>query len=149
MPTLRQVFAATVRRHRGGDGIEDIAERCSVGPSMVYRWSNPLDEDGCPNSKHILPVMLATKDYSYLKALAARCGFGVYRVPRVRTARVEELADFQRLQSSAMTMLAGFFAGGQDAEETLGAVRAEMDKAAGFIKAVETHGTPSLFEEVE
>jgi hypothetical protein len=91
--------------------------------------------------------MEKTRDYSILKHLAARLGFAVYRLPRVRTAKETEIAEYQRLQAAAIQAVVGFFAGGREAETTLDAVRAEIEKAASFAKAVQTHDLPSLFED--
>jgi hypothetical protein len=145
MQTLDQVVASTVRRYKGE--VEELADYLGIKPGTLYRLSNPLDEEARINSKHLIPLMEKTKDYSILKHIAWRLGFILVRLPRVRTAKVEELAVFQQAQAEAMRMLAGFFAGGRDADSTLAAVRLEMEKAAGMAKAVEAWPAPGLFEE--
>ncbi len=147
MKTLDQVVAATIRRFRGGDGIEELADHLGIKPGMLYRLSNPMDEGARINSKHLIPLMEKTKDYTILKHTAARLGFLCVRLPRVRSARHEDMAEYQRRQAQAFERLAGFFAGARSAEETLEAIRREMEAAAGFAKAVEAHDTPSLFED--
>ncbi|MEW5763604.1 MAG: phage regulatory CII family protein [Acidobacteriota bacterium] len=147
MRTLDQVVATTIRRYRGGEGIEDLADALGIKPGMLYRLSNPLDEEARINSKHLIPLMEKTRDYSILKHIAARLGFLCVRLPRVRSAREAEIADYQRRQAEAIRALLGFFAGERGQEDTLAAIRAELEAAAGWAKAVESHQTPSLFEE--
>jgi hypothetical protein len=110
--TLDQVVSATIRRYRGGEGIEDLSDTLGIKPGTLYRLSNPLDEEARINSKHLIPLMEKTRDYSILKHLATRLGFLCVRLPRVRAAR-----------------------------------EAELERAAGFQKAVQTHDTPTLFED--
>lgn len=147
MKTLDEVVALTIRRYLGGEGIEELADALGIKPGMLYRLSNPLDEEARINSKHLIPLMEKTKDYSILRHLAARLGFLLVRVPRVRTARVQELAEYQASQAAAMKAVSGFYLGTRSADEALEAIRQEMERAAGFRKAIETHATPSLFEE--
>lgn len=147
MKTLDQVVAMTIRRYRGGDGIEELADLLGIKPGMLYRLSNPLDEEARINSKHLLPLMEKTRDISILKHLASRLGYLLVRVPRVRTAREQELAAYQASQAMAMQAVCGFYLGTRKPDDVLEAIREEMEKAAGFRKAIETHEQPSLFEE--
>ncbi len=147
MKTLDQVVAATVRRYRGGEGIEELADALGVKPGTLYRLSNPLDEEARINSKHLIPLMEKTRDYSILKHLAARLGFVMVRLPRVRAAREAELAEYQASQAAAMKAVCGFYHGRQSAEAALTAIQAELEKAAGFQKAILSHDAPTLFED--
>lgn len=146
MKTLDQVVALTIRRYRGGGKIEELADHLGIKPSMLYRLSNPLD-DARINSKHLIPLMEKTRDFSILRHLAARLGWGLYKIPRVRTAKAQEIAAYQEAQAKAIQAVLGFFAGGRGQEETLAAIREEMSRAAGFLKAVEEHPRQGLFEE--
>lgn len=147
MKTLDQVVALTIRRYRGGEGIEELADALGIKPGTLYRLSNPLDEEARINSKHLIPLMERTKDYSVLKHLASRLGFLMVRLPRVRSARESDLAEYQASQAAATKAVCGFYLGTKGAEEALEAIRAEMERAAGFQKAIQTHDQPSLFEE--
>ena len=147
MRTFDQVVAGTIRKYHGGEGIEELADALGIKPGMLYRLSNPLDEDARINSKHLIPLMEKTRDYSILKHLASRLGFVMVRLPRVRTAREVEIAEYQASQAAALKALVGFYHGTKTAEEALGAIQAELEKAAAFQKAVQSHDAPSLFEE--
>ena len=146
MKTLDEVAARTIRRFKGGDGIAELADHLGIKPSMLYRLSNPLDNVRI-NSKHLIPLMEKTRDFAILRHLAARCGFGLFRLPRVRTAKQNEIARYQEAQAKAIQAVIGFFAGSRSQEETLAAIRDELEKAAGFLKAVENSPQQSLFEE--
>lgn len=147
MRTLDQVVSATIRRYRGGEGIEDLSDTLGIKPGTLYRLSNPLDEEARINSKHLIPLMERTHDYSILKHLASRLGFLCVRLPRVRAAREAELAEYQGSQAAAMKAVCGFYHGHTTAETALAAIQAELERAAGFQKAVQTHETPTLFED--
>lgn len=149
MKTLDQVVAQTIRRYRGGEGIEELADHLGIKPGMLYRLSNPLDEEARINSKHLIPLMEKTRDYSILKHLASRLGFVLVRLPRVRSARETEIAEYQASQAAALKAVCAFYYGAQPAEEALAAIQAEIERAAGFQKAIQSHATPSLFEEEE
>jgi hypothetical protein len=149
MRTLDQVVAVTIRKFRGGEGIEELADHLGIKPGMLYRLSNPLDEDARINSKHLIPLMEKTRDYSILKHLAQRLGFMLVRVPRVRTARETEIAEYQASQAAALKAVVGFYHGTVGQEAALSAVQHELERAAGFQKALQAHETPSLFEEEE
>jgi|SRR3990172_3159844 len=149
MKTFDQVVALTIRRYRSGEGLEELADALGIKQGMLYRLSNPLDEDARINSKHLIPLMEKTRDYSILRHLASRLGFLLVRIPRVRMARVAELAEYQASQAAATKAVGGFYLGTKSAEEALEAIRQEMERAAGFRKAIETHAQPSLFEEGE
>jgi hypothetical protein len=147
MRTLDQVAAQTIRRFRGGDGIEELADHIGITPGMLYRLGNPLDEGAKINSKHLIPLMEKTRDYSILKHLAARLGFVCVRLPRVRSAREQELAEYQSSQAAAIKAVCSFYHGMASAEEALAAIQTEIERAVGFRRAIETHDIPTLFEE--
>jgi hypothetical protein len=143
MKTLDQVVAETVRKHRGG--VEELADFLGKSASYLYRVSNPFDEGAPLPLKYAIPLMEHTKDYSLLKHIATRLGFLCIRLPRIKKAREEEIALYQRRQSAAISALLSHFAGEKSQDETLEAIRLEMESAAGFAKAIESE--PMLFEE--
>lgn len=147
MKSLDVVVAETIRKHKDGQGIEELADLLGVKPAMVYRLSNPFDEDARINSKHIIPLMQHTKNYSLLKHIAQRCGFLCVKLPRVRSSKETEIGLYQRRQAEAIRAVVAFFQRQMSVDEALEAVRKEMESAAGFMKAIEE--APSLFEEEE
>lgn len=146
MKTLDHVVALTIRKFKSGEGVEALADHLGVKVKMLYRLSNPLDEGARINSKHLIPLMEKTRDYSILRHIAARLGFGVFRIPRVRTAREGEIAKLQKSQSDSVQMILGFYAGTRSREETIAAIDEELERAAGFRKAVERGPAQGLFE---
>jgi len=145
MKTLDEIVARTIRKFKGGDGIAELADHLGVKPSMLYRLSNPLDSVRI-NSKHLIPLMEKTRDFSVLRHLAARCGFGLFRIPRVRANKDREIALYLEVQTKANLAVQGFFDGRRTQEETVEAIRKELEVAAGFLKAVENHPQQGLFE---
>jgi hypothetical protein len=147
MATFDQVIGTSIRKFRGGDGMEELSDRLALSCSMLYRISNPTDDGAHLSCKHLIPLMEATKDDAPLKHLCAARGYLSMRLPKARTAREGELAELQRLQSTLNLALIGFLAGTRTQDETLDAIRQEMEKSAGFLKLIQAYPQQPLFEE--
>jgi hypothetical protein len=146
MKTLDQVVAETVRKHRGG--VEELADFLGKSASYLYRVSNPFDEGAPLPLKYAIPLMEHTKDYSLLKHIALRCGFLCVKIPRVRSAKETEIGLYQKCQVEATQSVIAFFRKEKSVDETLDAIRKELEAAAGFLKAIEAADKPTLdFEE--
>jgi hypothetical protein len=145
MKTFDQIVSETIRKHSAKTSMEEMADNLGIATSYLYRVANPFDESAPLPSKHLINLMTHTKDYSILKHLAQRCGFICVKMPRVRSAKESEIGLYQRRQAEAIRAVVAFFQKSASMDETLEAIRKELEAAAGFMKAIEEQ--PGLFEE--
>ncbi len=137
------IVAETIRKYKGS--ISELADKLGIKVPTLYRLANPFDEDAKINSKHLIPLMEETRNYEILKHIASRCGFIVVKLPKIRSKKEEEISEYQERQAVAIKAVIEFFRGDITADAAIEAIRAEMEYAAGFSKAIESE--PMLFEE--
>lgn len=142
MKNLDVIVSETIRKYKGT--MEELADKLGVKASTLYRLANPYDE-ATINSKHLIPLMEVTKNYEILKHIALRCGYVCVKLPRVKSKRTEEIAEYQKRQALAIKAIVEFFEEGGAAEQAINLIRDEIEYAAGFKLTIENQ--PMLFEE--
>lgn len=65
MNNLDVIVAETIRKYKGS--VAELADKLGIKATTLYRLANPFDEDAKINSKHLIPLMEATKNYDILK----------------------------------------------------------------------------------
>jgi len=143
--TFEDAINGTVRDYEGG--VPALAEAIGYSPSMLYRATNPGDGGARLDALRLPALIRETKDDRIVRYLAHLRGYLLVKVPRVRRAKEDEVAELQRHQAEAIQALVGYFAGQHGQAETIEALRQEMEAAAGLAKAVEAYNRPSLFED--
>jgi len=127
--------------HNGPLDVPELADEIGCSESLLYRTSNPHDDEANFPVKRLIPAMRAQKDFGPLHHLASRCGFAIFKIPaKLGRMSQEDIAKLQLAQATAMKALCKFFDGDIDQQEAMQAID---DAIAGLARARKSvqHGT--------
>jgi hypothetical protein len=143
--TWADALYGTVRDYP--EGVPALAETLGYSAAMLYRCTNATDDGAHFDAMRLPALIRATGDNRAVRYLCHVAGGIFVKLPRVRKAKEEAIAELQQRQAQAVKSLLGFFAGTASQVETLEAIKRELEGAAGFLKAVEAYRKPTLFED--
>ncbi len=93
--------------------VNQLADETGMSSSYLYRACNPEDESNARFPlDYLLPLMLATKNYSVIKHLANLCGFILIELPKPCANNKEKnkfVSEYQQCTLDATKHLMAFF----------------------------------------
>jgi len=135
MRSLAKTVYLTV--HQAKYSVEELADRVGCSASMLYRASNPEDQEVDIKLRWLIPLMEATKDYRLLRHLASRLGFILVKIPRARRMKPEELAKHNAVLAEYQLALAKYVSGDLEPEQVHKLVDQALEQVARAKKMVQ------------
>ena len=93
--------------------VATLSDETGMSASYLYRACNPEDDSGVRFPlDYLIPLMLATKNYTVLKHIASICGFVLTSLPKAKLNRKEKnsfVSEYQETTIVAAKYLVNFF----------------------------------------
>lgn len=108
--TIKTLLYKTI--HRNKKSIEQIADEIGITSNSLYRYCLDGESGSDLPLKRLVPLMIATKNFSILDHIARICGFVLIKVPRFANKREESidiLDNYQESTGQAQRSLKEFF----------------------------------------
>jgi len=124
--------------HKSNLSVEELAAQIGVSASLLYKMANPQDDSADFKLRHLVPLMLATSNFSILHTLANLCGFVCVKIPRGRKWNPKRIAVMGRAFQDCICAVSDYCDDEINSDEALVQINGAMVEAAAAKKMVES-----------